>query len=380
MMHSLTRDSSVTDKQLEPGTMSRVLAYARPFRKIITAFLALVVVDAMLLVATPLLLARLVDDGVVPGNRDVVVRLALIVAGLALFSAVVTIASRWYSARIGEGLIFHLRTEVFSHVLRQPIAFFTRAQTGALVSRLNSDVIGAQQAFTSVLSSVVSNAVSLTLIIGAMGSLSWQLTLGALALVPLFLLPARWLGRRLATLAHEQMGVNAELGSRMTERFNVGGALLVKLFGDPKREDEEYAVRAGRVRDIGVTMAMNRTVLFVSLTVIASLATAMVYGFGGVMAINGTLSIGTLLALAALLGRLYGPLTTLSNVRVDVLTALVSFSRVFEILDLSPTVQEAPNARALPSGPVAVDFVDVGFTYPGADEVSLASLEKTKIK
>ncbi len=377
MMHSLTRDSSVTDKQLEPGTMSRVLAYARPFRKIITAFLALVVVDAMLLVATPLLLARLVDDGVVPGNRDVVVRLALIVAGLALFSAVVTIAARWYSARIGEGLIFHLRTEVFSHVLRQPIAFFTRAQTGALVSRLNSDVIGAQQAFTSVLSSVVSNAVSLTLIIGAMGSLSWQLTLGALALVPLFLLPARWLGRRLATLAHEQMGVNAELGSRMTERFNVGGALLVKLFGDPKREDEEYAVRAGRVRDIGVTMAMNRTVLFVSLTVIASLATAMVYGFGGVMAINGTLSIGTLLALAALLGRLYGPLTTLSNVRVDVLTALVSFSRVFEILDLSPTVQEAPNARALPSGPVAVDFVDVGFTYPGADEVSLASLETT---
>ena len=353
MMHSLTRDSSVTDKQLEPGTMSRVLAYARPFRKIITAFLALVVVDAMLLVATPLLLARLVDDGVVPGNRDVVVRLALIVAGLALFSAVVTIASRWYSARIGEGLIFHLRTEVFSHVLRQPITFFTRTQTCALI--------------TSVLSSVVSNAVSLTLIIGAMGSLSWQLTLGALALVPLFLHPSRWLGRRLATLAHEQMGVNAELGSRMTERFNVGGALLVKLFGDPKREDEEYAVRAGRVRDIGVTMAMNRTVLFVSLTVIASLATAMVYGFGGVMAINGTLSIGTLLALAALLGRLYGPLTTLSNVRVDVLTALVSFSRVFEILDLSPTVQEAPNARALPSGPVAVDFVDVGFTYPGAD-------------
>ena len=297
-------------KPLGPVIRSRVLAYSRLCRKIINAFLALVVVDDMMLVATPLLLARLVDDGVVPGNRDVVVRLALIVAGLALFSAVVTIASRWYSARIGEGLIFHLRTEVFSHVLRQPIAFFTRAQTGALVSRLNSDVIGAQQAFTSVLSSVVSNAVSLTLIIGAMGSLSWQLTLGALALVPLFLLPARWLDRRLATLAHEQMGVNAELGSRMTERFNVGGALLVKLFGDPKREDEEYAVRAGRVRDIGVTMAMNRTVLFVSLTVIASLATATVYGFVGVMAINGTLSIGTLLALAALVGRLYVALPT----------------------------------------------------------------------
>ncbi len=377
MMHSLTRDKSSAGKRLEPGTTRRVLGYARPFRGLITVFLTLVVFDALLTVASPLLLARLIDDGVVPGDRGVVVRLALVVAAIAIVGGVVAVSSRWFSSRIGEGLIFHLRTEVFGHVLRQPIAFFTRAQTGALVSRLNSDVIGAQQAFTSVLSSVVSNAVSLTLIVVAMVSLSWQLTVAALLLVPLFLLPARWMGGRLAALTHEQMSLNADLGSRMTERFNVGGALLVKLFGDPKREDREYAARAGRVRDIGITIAMNRSILFVALSLIASLATAMVYGFGGVMAIDGDLTIGTLLALAALLARLYGPLTTLSNVRIDVMTTLVSFSRVFEILDLKPSVVEADRPRDLPGGPVAIEVDHVGFTYPGADEVSLASLETT---
>ena len=375
VMHSLTRDGSVADTKLPAGTAKRVLAYARPMRAVIAAFLVLVVADALFVVAAPLLLARLVDHGVIPGDRSVVTTLALLVAAIAVLDAVVTVVSRWYSARIGEGLIFALRSEVFSHVVRQPIAFYTRAQTGALVSRVNNDVIGAQQAFTSVLSSVVGNLVSLTLILAAMIVLSWKLTLAALLLVPFFLLPAKWMGRRLAALSHEQMNLNAEMGTRMTERFNVGGALLVKLFGDLDREDREYAERAARVRDIGIKIAMNRTVLFVALSFIASLATAMVYGVGGLMAIDKTLTVGTLIALAALLARLYGPLTTLSNVRVDIMTALVSFSRVFEILDLRPSIQEAPDARPLPGGAVAVDVEKVSFGYPGADEVSLRSLE-----
>jgi ATP-binding cassette, subfamily B, bacterial len=376
-MRSLTRDDSVKDRRLAPGTARRVLGYARPFRAQIAFFLVLVVVDAALVVATPLLLKELIDQGITPGDRGVVVRLSLIVAGLAVADAALTLVQRWYSARIGEGLIYDLRTEVFSHVLRQPIAFFTRAQTGALVSRLNSDVLGAQQAFTSVLSSVVSNVVSLALIIGTMASLSWQLTLASLALVPFFLIPARYMGRRLAGLSHAQMGLNADMGSRMTERFNVAGALLVKVFGDPRREDEEYAVRAAGVRDMGVRIAMNRSVFIVALTLVASLATAMVYGFGGLMAVGGTLTVGTLLALTALLARLYGPLTALSNVRVDVMTALVSFERVFEVLDLKPLITEKPSARPLPAGPVGVELDEVAFRYPSADEVSLASLEST---
>jgi ATP-binding cassette, subfamily B, bacterial len=376
-MRSLTRDDSVKDRKLAPGTARRVLGYSRPFRREIALFLVLVVIDAALVVATPLLLREIIDKGITPRDRGVVVDLSLVVAGLAILDGLLTLVQRWYSSRIGEGLIYALRTEVFSHVLRQPVAFFTRAQTGALVSRLNSDVLGAQQAFTSVLSSVVSNVVSLTLIIITMASLSWQLTLASLALVPFFLIPARLMGRRLAGLAHAQMGLNADMGSRMTERFNVAGALLVKVFGDPRREDEEYAERAAGVRDMGVRIALNRSVFFVALTLVASLATAMVYGFGGLMAVSGSLTIGTLLALTALLARLYGPLTSLSNVRVDVMTALVSFERVFEVLDLQPLITEKPGAVALPPGPVGVELDSVSFRYPSADEVSLASLEST---
>ena len=374
-MRAMTRDGSVRDVRLAEGTTRRVLAYAAPHTRRIGVFLVLVVLDAMLVVAIPLLLKRLIDDGVIPGNSDLVVRIALIVAGIAVLEAVLTMTQRWFSSQIGEGLIYALRTEVFGHVLRQPIAFFTRAQTGALVSRLNSDVIGAQQAFTTVLSSVVSNAVSLVLIIAAMLTLSWQLTLGALFLVPFFLVPARIMGRRLAGLSHEQMRLNADMGSTMTERFNVAGALLVKLFGRPEREEEAYAARAAGVRDIGVRIALNRSFFFVALTLVASLATAMVYGFGGVMAVDGELEVGTLVALAALLARLYGPLTALSNVRVDIMTALVSFERVFEVLDLEPIVAEAPDAVDIPAGPVRLELEDVSFRYPSADEVSLASLE-----
>ena len=376
-LHSLSRDSSVKERRLAPGTTRRVMAYARPYKVQIAWFLGIVVIESVLVVASPLLLKSLVDDGIYPKDSAVVVRLSLIVALIAIVGAGLTLVERWFSARIGEGLIYDLRTEVFSHVLRQPVAFFTRAQTGALVTRLGNDVIGAQQAFTSVLSSVVSNAITLVVIVGAMALLSWPLTLGALALVPFFLVPARVMGRRLAGLAHEQMVQNAEVGTRMTERFNVAGALLVKLFGRPAVEDDEYAVRAANVRDIGVRIAVNRSVFFVALTLVASLATAMVYGVGGVMAVNGTMTVGTLLALTALLARLYGPLTAISNVRVDILTALVSFERVFEVLDLEPLVAEAPDARPVPPGPVRVEVDGVSFSYPSADEVSLASLETT---
>ncbi len=374
-MRGLAKDQSVLQARLAPGTTRRVLRYARPYLRAIVVFLVLVVVDASIVVAVPLLLRDIVDLGVAPRDASVVVRLAVVVAGLAVLDATLGVAQRWFSARIGEGLIFDLRTEVFGHVLRQPIAFFTRAQTGSLVSRLNSDVIGAQQAFTSVLSSVVSNAVSLLLIVGAMATLSWQLTLAALALVPFFLIPAKLMGRRLAALTSTQMTANADLGSRMTERFNVAGALLVKLFGTPAREEREYADRAATVRDTGVRIAMNRSVFMTALTLVAALATAMVYGLGGLMAVQGSLTIGTLLALAALLARLYGPLTALSNVRVDVMTALVSFDRVFEVLDLRPLVAESATPVSLPTGPVAVEFEAVGFAYPSADEVSLRSLE-----
>ena len=375
MVRALSRDSSVAQRKLAPGTARRVMSYARPYKSQIGVFLALVILDSALVVAVPLLLGEIVDKGVIPKQSDVVVRLALVIAALAVLDGVLTLVQRWYSSRIGEGLIFDLRTQVFNHVLRQPIAFFTRAQTGALVSRLNNDVIGAQQAFTSTLSGVVSNVVSLVFIVTAMATKSWPLTLAALALLPFFLVPARVMGRRLAGLSHEAMGLNAELGTRMTERFNVAGALLVKLFGQPRIEDEQYAERAGRVRDVGVKIALSRTVFFVALSLVASLATALVYGVGGVMAVNDTLTVGALLALAALLGRLYGPLTALSNVRVDVMTALVSFERVFEVLDLEPLVQEAAKPVVLQQRPVSVEFDGVGFRYPSADDVSLASLE-----
>ncbi|WP_201468302.1 ABC transporter ATP-binding protein [Janibacter melonis] len=376
LMRSMTQDAGATRSPLPPGTGRRVLSYARGISGTIAAFLVLVALSSSTVVAAPLILGRLVDDGITPQRRDVVVGLALLVALVAVVEAVTTIAQRWYSARIGEGLIYRLRTQVFEHVLAQPIAFFTRAQTGALVTRLNTDVIGAQSAFTSVLSSVVSNVISLVLIIGAMALLSWQLTLASLALVPFFILPARWMGRRLAVLTAEQMGHNADLGTQMTERFNVGGALLVKIFGHPEHELAEYDSRASRVRDIGVVIAVNRALFFVLLTFIAALATAMVYGVGGIMAVDGTLSVGTLLALAALLGRLYGPLTAISNVRVDILTTLVSFARLFEVLDLRPSIQEREGARDLPQGDALdVELDDVHFAYPSADEVSLASLE-----
>lgn len=372
---SMTRDRSVAGQRVSTGTVRRILGYARPYRVIIAIFLGTLVVTSLLSVAQPLLFKRIVDDGISVGNASLVTWTALAIAGLAIADAAFGIVSRWYSARIGEGLIFDLRTQVYDHVQHQSIAFFTRAQTGALISRLNSDVIGAQQAFTSTLGGVLGNLISVSVVLVAMFALSWQITLASLILVPLFLLPARYMGRRLQALTREQMGLNAEMSSQMTERFNVSGALLVKLFGRPEDESSLFAGRARRVRDIGIRIAMANRWFFTALTLVAALATAVTYGLGGNLVIDGAITLGTLLALVALLAQLYGPLTALSNVRVDVMTALVSFERVFEVLDLDPLVREPAEPRALPSEALDVEFDAVGFAYPTAAEVSLASLE-----
>lgn len=372
---TFSQDRSVVEHRLKPGTVRRILGFARPYRAALAVFLALIVLDALAGAATPLVYRAIIDQGIQQGRTGLVVGLAVLVAGLAVVSAGIGVAQRWYSARIGEGLIHDLRTQVFDHVQRMPISFFSRAQTGALVTRLNSDVQGAQQAFTSTLSNVVGNLVGVVATLAAMFVLSWQITLLALTLLPLFVLPARWVGTRLADITRERYRLNAEMGQMMTERFNVSGALVVKLFGDPDRESQAFERRAGRVRDIGVTSAMYSRVVMTSLGLLASLATALVYGLGGAMAIAGSLGIGTLVALTAYLGRLYGPLTALSNVQVDIMTTLVSFERVLEVLDLEPSITDAADPQEVPSGPVTVELDDVRFRYASATEVSLASLE-----
>lgn len=372
---SMTRDRSVADRRITRGTVRRILTYAGPYKAIIVIFLITLVGASLLSVAQPLLFRRIVDDGISVGNASLVTWTAVAIAGLAIADAALGLVSRWYSARIGEGLIFDLRTQVYDHVQRQSVAFFTRAQTGALISRLNSDVIGAQQAFTSTLGGVLGNLISVTVVLIAMFALSWQVTVVSLVLVPLFLLPARYMGRRLQELTREQMGLNAQMSSQMTERFNVSGALLVKLFGRPDDEARSFSSKAERVRDIGVRIAMANRWFFTALTLVAALATAVTYGLGGNLVIDGAITLGTLLALVALLAQLYGPLTALSNVRVDVMTALVSFERVFEVLDLTPLVREPTHPRPLPPGGLSVDFDNVDFTYPTAAQVSLASLE-----
>ena len=373
---SFSRDRSVLKEDLQPGILRRVLSYARPFKSLVILFLITMAVDALLTVAQPLLFRRIIDDGISQGNASVVTTTALLVAGIAIVDAGVGLWSRYLSARIGEGLIFNLRAEVFDHVQQQSIAFFTRAQTGALVSRLNTDVIGAQQAFTSTLSGVVGNLITVVVVLVTMFWLSWQITLLALILVPIFLLPARYMGRRLQALTRKQMQWNADLSIQMTERFNVAGALLVKLFGRPAEEQAVYESKAAGVRDMGVKIALANRYFFTALTLVAALATAIAYGVGGNLVITGALTLGTLLAIIALLAQLYAPLTALSNVRVAVMTALVSFDRVFEVLDLKPLVADAPDARELPRrGAPPIRFSHVDFHYPDSSQVSLASLE-----
>jgi ATP-binding cassette, subfamily B, bacterial len=384
-MRGFSRDPSVTKQRLKPGTVRRIATYARPYRLDLAIFILAAALDAVVTVSYPVLLGVIIDKGIVPKRVDVVLTLAGVVAGLALFDAGLGVAQRYFTARVGEGLIYDLRTEVFGHVQRQPIAFFTRAQTGSLVSRLNSDVIGAQQALTSTLSSVVSSVLQLILVLITMFYYSWLVTVIALALIPMFLIPARLVGRRLQTLTRESMQLDAAMGSTMTERFNVAGAMLVKLFGKPDAESQVFSGRAAKVRDIGVVQAMYGGTLFIALTLLASLATAVVYGVGGTLVVHGAFQIGALVTLALLLQRLYGPITSLSNVQVNVMTALVSFDRVFEVLDLKPLIEDRPGAVPLvvaaqlngsAAEPAAdIVFDHVSFRYPPASEVSLASLE-----
>ena len=342
-------------------------------------FLALILVGALLTAAVPLIYRMIIDEGILRGDTGLVVWLAAMLALLALVDGALSLWQRWLSARVGEGLIYDMRTKVFAHFQHMPIAFFTRTQTGALVSRLNSDVLDAQRAFTDTFSSVIGNVVSVVITIIAMAILSWQLTLVALVLLPVIILPAHWVGRRLQEITRESYNLNAAMTSTMVERFNVAGALLVKLFGRPEAEIRQFEDKAGRVRDIGVTRAIYSKLFNAALVFTAALATALVYGWGGVLAATGGLQVGTLVALTAYLNRLYGPLTALSNVQVDIMTALISFDRVFEVLDLEPMVAEKPGAIPIPAGPATIVFDRVSFSYPRADEVSLASLESVAV-
>jgi ATP-binding cassette subfamily B protein len=389
IMHGFRTDPSVTQQRLKQGTVRRIAGYARPYRWDLVIFLVAAALDAVITVTNPVLLGVVIDRGVLPKRVGVVLAVATVIAGLALFDALLNFVQRFYTARVGQGLIYDLRTQVFGHVQRQPLAFFTRAQTGSLVSRLNSDVIGAQQALTGTLAQVVSSVLQLILVLVTMLYFSWLVTVIALVLIPMFIIPARLVGRRLQRLTRESMQLDAAMGSTMTERFNVAGAMLVKLFGRPREESGLFAERAGKVRDIGVTQAMYGSALFIALTLLASLSTAVVYGVGGDLVVHGAFQVGTLVSLALLLNRLYGPITSLSNVQVSVMTALVSFDRVFEVLDLKPLIEDRPDAMPLvlaaapangssagaPAPTADIVFDHVSFRYPSASEVSLASLE-----
>ncbi|MFD4506777.1 ABC transporter ATP-binding protein [Streptomyces sp. NPDC058457] len=366
-------------RPFDRATLRRIAAFARPYRGGIVRFVLLGVVTALLAVATPVLAGHVVDAIVSGHDTGTVVRLSLLIALVALVEAALGVLGRRLSATLGEGLILDLRTAVFDHVQRMPVAFFTRTRTGALVSRLNNDVIGAQRAFAGTLSGVVSNLVTLVLTLAVMLTLSWQITLLALVLLPVFVVPARRMGGRMARMQREAAALNADMGTRMTERFSAPGATLIKLFGRPEEESAEFTARAARVRDIGVRTATSQSVFMTALTLVSSLALALVYGLGGWFALRGTLEPGAVVSLALLLTRLYAPLTALAGARVEVMSALVSFERVFEVLDLKPLIEEKPDAREVPEGPVAVEFEDVRFAYPAADQVSLASLEEVAV-
>jgi ATP-binding cassette subfamily B protein len=377
MLRSIRDSEQVNQHRINRGTTRRILTFARPYRRDIAVFLITVVIDAGIGVATPVLAGHVINAITGGGSEaaTLVVRLALLIAALAVADALLSLAQRWYSARIGEGIILDLRTKVYDHVQRMPLQFFTRTQTGALVSRLNNDVTGAQRAFTSTLSGVVSNVIQLALTAAVMFSLSWQITALSVAMLPLFMIPARRVGKKLAEITRESYNLDAKMNATMTERFNVSGALLVKLFGRPEAEAARFGERADRVRDIGIQQAMFSRTFFVAMLLVASLAQALTYGLGGWLAVTGSVTAGTVVTLALLLTRLYGPLTALSNVRVDVMSALVSFDRVFEVLDLEPGIAEKPDAVAIPAGAGKVEFRDVRFRYPSAAEVSLATLE-----
>ncbi|MGO2491272.1 MAG: ABC transporter ATP-binding protein [Glutamicibacter arilaitensis] len=377
--HSLWKLSGDKGKAYASTTPKRVLGFAAGYKSRLLVFVLFSILAAVLAVITPVLAGRVVDEIVAQSGIRIIINLALIMAVIAILDSVVSVVVRWFSSRLGEGIIYDLRTAVFDHVQKMPVAFFSRTRTGALVSRLNNDVIGAQSAFAGTLSGLVSNTVALILTAAVMFTTSWQVTLIALVLLPIFLLPARHFGKSVALLRRESAELNATMGNQMTERFSAPGATLIKLFGRPKDESEQFALRAGKVRDIGVKMAMRQFYFVAALTLVAALALALVYGLGGMYAVRGDLAAGDVVVLGMLLTRLYTPLTALANARVEITSALVSFDRVFEVLDLEPLIADAPNARALDAGPVSVKFNQVNFSYPSADKVSLASLEEVAV-
>ena len=370
-----TSDKSVVGTRLGRETLKRIGSYAVEFKIQIIFYLLVLVIQSVVVVIQPLLFKQIVDESIPSGDSNAVIQTALLIAAISIFEAAIGVFNRWQQSSIGESLIYKLRVQVYDHVQRQSIAFFTRTQTGALVSRLNSDVMGAQRAFTSTLGGIVGNVISLTVVLLTMFTLSWQITIASLVLLPIFLFAARGVGTKLQKLTTEQAELNANMSSQVAERFNVSGALLMKLFGTPNTERDTYAVKALDVRNVGVRITMANTVFFTAMMLVGSVATALVYGMGGVSVVNGTLTLGTLLAMVALLGRLYGPMAALANVRVDVMTALVSFDRVFEVLDLRPLVRDSQDAVELERGSARVQLVNVRFRYPTAEEVSLASLE-----
>jgi len=378
-VHALQKDNEVLKHKFAAGTISRILRLGRSYAGILSFFLCLVVLDAAAGVVNPLIYRQLINHGILAGNAHLVVKLAFAAAGVAIVDAALTFWQRLIAAKVGLEIVFDLRTKVFVHIQKMSLAFFTRARTGALVSRLNSDVSGVRDAFTDILSTAVGNIVTVTLVLAAMFFLSWRLTLAALVLVPVFLLPARYIGRRMKALMTESYDRIADMNNLMVERFNVAGAMVSKIFGRPDAEKALFERQAGRVRDIGLTVSTYARVLFIGLGLVASLAVAVVYGWGGVQAVSHALDVGTLVALVSYLIRLYGPITALSNLHVDVMTTLVSFERVFEVLDLKPTVMERPGAVQIPPGPIRMEFEQVFFRYPAPEEVSLASLESVAV-
>jgi ATP-binding cassette subfamily B protein len=378
-MRSFMRDSSVTEQKLPKGMFKRILKFAKPYTGLLLIFLVLITVDAVIGVANPLIFRAIIDRGILGHNAKIIVELAFLVGGLAVVDAGLSIGETFLSSKIGQALTYDMRTKVFAHIQEMSIAFFTRTQTGALVTRLNNDINGAQTAFTDVLSTVVGNLLSVILVLVVMFTLSWRLTLVSLILLPVFLLPARWVGRKLQAITRETYDLAAQMNNTMIERFNVSGALLAKLFGRPADENKTFSAKAERVADIGVVQAVYARALFIALFLTAAIATAIVYGWGGTLAVSGALDVGTVVALVSYLNRLYGPLTALSNINVDIYTALVSFDRVFEVLDLKPMVAEKTGAASLQRGPASVEFEHVNFRYPTPEEVSLASLESVAV-
>lgn len=376
---SFGQDSSVLKQKVKPGTTKRTIVFARPYAGLLLAFFLVVVVDASIGIVNPLIYRRIINEGILRSNAPLIIHLAMIIAGLGLFDGALGLMQTYLSSKIGAGIVLSLRQRLFEHIQQMPLAFFTRAQTGALVSRLNNDVGGARTAFTDILSNVVGNLITVTLILGAMFVLSWRITIAALILLPLFVLPARFWGRKLQSLTRESYDLGSAMNNVMVERFNVAGALLAKLFGRPNDDSRLFEEKATRVSDIGVKMAIYGRLFFTALIVTATCASALAYGWGGVLAVRHLLDIGTVVALTAYLARLYAPLLGLSNVQVSIMTALVSFERVFEVLDLPPMIREKPGAVAVPAGPARIIFDHVAFRYPAPAEVSLASLESIAV-